>query len=100
MDSTSFGWKEEWSDQIAVPYNDTDESPHPQYLFSATAAAGMYTSVADLAKFVAANTVHAKRGLASASTRCGHRTAGKSPLCRLVVTSWEVSDRFPDTSIS
>lgn len=53
MIHSSFEWREDLRPATAVGYNQSG-SPYPNFLFSEQAAAGLYTTAADLARFVAA----------------------------------------------
>ncbi len=59
MTSSRFGWDESLA-PMASPHRSSGET-HPTYRFAGTAGAGLYTTVTDLARFVAASMVGPNR---------------------------------------
>lgn len=53
MEQSSFEWRADLQPVTAVGYDPAGQ-PYPNYLFTEKAAAGLYTTAADLARFVAA----------------------------------------------
>lgn len=54
MNHTFFGWNESIAKGVALPYQEGGIAAYPHRLFSSLSAAGMYSTVEDMAKFVAA----------------------------------------------
>jgi CubicO group peptidase (beta-lactamase class C family) len=63
MSHSSFEWRADLRPATAVGYSETGE-PLPNYLFTEQAAAGLYTTAPDLARFVAAEMTGPKGELA------------------------------------
>ena len=57
MDSSSFGWPEARSDQLAAGHR-LDGSAVAPYVYPARASGGLHATVGDVARFVAAGTAH------------------------------------------
>lgn len=55
MSHTTYGWTSDVADAVATPYNDKDATAYPHRLYSALAAAGLYSTADDMSKFLMAH---------------------------------------------
>jgi CubicO group peptidase (beta-lactamase class C family) len=55
MRHTTYGWSDDVAKTVAIPYNDQDRAAYPHRLYSALAAAGLYSTADDMATFLMAH---------------------------------------------
>lgn len=55
MSHTTYGWSGDVAATVATPYNDQDRTEHPHRLYSALAAAGLYSTADDMSTFLMAH---------------------------------------------
>jgi len=55
MSSTFFLWNDHLASRVATPYKQGGEEAHPQYLYPAVGAAGLFSTANDMARFLLAH---------------------------------------------